>query len=147
MATLQQTPRANGQFTSVMRIVYRIGIYIFLAGLFLQLLFAGFGVFLGWWGTHVSFGRPFGVITIALLILALIGRLPGRQVWLTALLIPLYVLQMLLIRLPDRLGVIVLATLHPVNAGVMLAIGVYLAYWSGKAFRRTAALGPNPEDM
>jgi len=50
MATPQQLSRANGQCTSVMRIVYRIGIYIFLTGLFLQLLFAGFGVFLGWWG-------------------------------------------------------------------------------------------------
>jgi len=91
-------------------------------------------------GTHVSFGRPFGVITVVLLILALVGRLPGRQVWLTALFIPLYVLQILLIELPGRLGLIVLATLHPVNAGVMLVIGVYLAYWSGKAIRRKAQM-------
>jgi len=121
-----------------MRIVYRIGISIFLAGLFLQLLFAGFGVFLGWWGTHVSFGQPFGLITVVLLILALLGRLPARQVWLTALLIPLYVLQILLVYLPERHGVLVLATLHPVNAGVMLALGVYLASWSDKANQRKA---------
>src|SRR5215467_13895953 len=106
MATLQQMPRTNSRFTHVMRIVYRIGIYIFLAGLFLQLLFAGFGAFLGSWGTHVSFGRPFGVITVALLVLALLGRLPARQVWLTALFIPLYVLQILLVSLPGRHGVI-----------------------------------------
>ena len=140
MATLQHIPQANSRFTHVMRIVYRIGIYLFLAGLFLQLLFAGFGVFLGWWGTHVSFGRPFGVITVALLVLALVGRLPSRQVWLTALFLPLYVLQILLVYLPGRHGVIVLATLHPVNAGVMLALGVYLAYWSGKAIHMKAQM-------
>ena len=140
MATMQHIPRATRRFPHVMRIVYRIGIYIFLAGLFLQLLFAGFGVFLGWWSTHVSFGRPFGVITIALLILALLGRLPSRQVWLTALLIPLYVLQILLVYLPGRHGVIVLSTLHPVNAGVLLAIGMYLAYWPGKATHMKAQM-------
>jgi hypothetical protein len=123
-----------------MRIVYRLGIYIFLAGLFLQLLFAGFGVFLGSWDTHVSLGRPFGLVTVVLLIFALLGRLPARQVWLTALLIPLYVLQILLVYLPGRHGVIILSTLHPVNAGVLLAIGMYLAYWSGKATHTKAQM-------
>ncbi|HEX6556838.1 MAG TPA: DUF6220 domain-containing protein [Ktedonobacteraceae bacterium] len=139
MATLQQTPQPEqaqqtiSRSTSIMRTVYLVIACIFLAGLFLQLFLAGVGVFLGQWGTHVSFGRPFGVVTVLLLIAAFAARLPARQIWLTALLIPLYTLQILLIELPGRLGVIILSALHPVNAGLMLWITVLLVRWAWKA--------------
>jgi len=53
----------------------------------------------------------------------------------TALLIPLYVWQILLIELPGRFGVIVLSALHPVDAGIMLWIAVILAHHAWKATR------------
>ncbi len=134
IATKQQT---YGQFTYVMRIVYTVVAWLFIAGLFLQFFLAGLSIFVGptYWSTHVGFGREFGLITLVLLLLALAARLPRGQVWLTALLIPLYILQILLIELPGRFGVIVLAALHPVNGGVMLGLGIVLAYQAWKAVR------------
>ena len=139
MATMQQT---YSQFTHVMRIVYIVGVWVFLAGLFLQFFLAGLSIFVGpsWWGMHIAFGRGFAVITLMLLLLALAGRFPRGQVVLTALLIPLYVWQILLIELPGRFGVIVLSALHPVNAGLMVAIAVILAHRAWKATQAKAEM-------
>jgi len=75
MATKQQT---YGQFTHVMRIVYMVVVWMFIAGLFLQFFIVGLSIFISptWWGTHSAFGRGFAVITLVLLLLALAGRYP-----------------------------------------------------------------------
>jgi|GEM_PF-594411 len=139
LATKQQT---YGQFTYVIRIVYTVVAWLFISGLFLQFFLVGLSIFVGpsWWGTHVAFGRGFAVITPVLLLLALAGRFPRGQVVLTAILIPLYVWQILLIELPGRFGVIVLSALHPVNAGLMLAIAVILAHRAWKATHAKAEM-------
>ena len=63
----------------------------------------------------------------SLLLLAFVGRFPSKQRWLTGLLLFLYILQILLIEFPGRLGVVVLSALHPVNAGIMLWVAMILA--------------------
>ena len=138
--TAQTTQQTSSQFTRVMRIVYMVTVWGFIAGLFLQFFFAGLSIFVGptWWDTHNAFGRGFGVTTVLLLLFALAGRLPRRQIVMTAILIPLYVLQILLIELPGRFGVIVLSALHPVNAGVMLGLAIVLAHRAWKATRAKA---------
>jgi len=140
--TAQTTQQTSSQFTRVMRIVYMVTVWGFIAGLFLQFFFAGLSIFVGstWWDTHNAFGRAFGVTTVLLLLFALAGRLPRRQIVMTAILIPLYVLQILLIELPGRLGVIAVSALHPVNAGVMLGLAIVLAHRAWKATRAKAEI-------
>jgi hypothetical protein len=53
----------------------------------------------------------------------------------TAILIPLYVFQFLLIELPGRFGVIAVSALHPVNAGIMLGLVIVLAHRAWKITR------------
>jgi len=113
-----------------MRIVYMVIVWGFIAGLLVQFFFAGLSIFVGptWWDTHTAFGRGFGVTTVLLVLFALLGRLPRRQIVMASVLVPLYVLQILLIELPSRLGVIAVSALHPVNAAIMLGLAIVLAY-------------------
>lgn len=135
--TAQTAQQTTGQFTYVMRIVYMVILWAFIAGLLLQFFFAGLSVFVGptWWDTHVAFGRGFGVTTVLLLLFALLGRMPRGQIVMAAIFIPLYVLQILLIELPGRLGVLAVAALHPVNAAIMLSLAIVLARRAWKITR------------
>jgi Family of unknown function (DUF6220) len=120
-----------------MRIVYMVILWGFTAGLLLQLFFAGLSIFVGptWWDTHTAFGRGFGITTVLLVLFALLGRLPRRQIVMASILIQLYFLQFLLIELPGRFGVIAVSALHPVNAGIMLGLAIVLAHRAWKIQR------------
>ena len=133
----QTTQQTSSQFTRVMWIVYMVIVWGFIAGLLLQFFFAGLSIFVGptWWVTHTAFGRGFGVTTVLLVLFALLGRLPRRQIVMASILIPLYVLQNLLIELPGRFGVIAVSALHPVNAGIMLGLTIVLAHRAWKIQR------------
>jgi hypothetical protein len=133
----QTTQQISSQFARVMRIVYVVIVWGFIAGLFLQFFFAGLSIFVGptWWDTHTAFGRGFGVTTVLLLLLAFAARLPRRQIVMTGILMLLYVLQILLIELPGRFGATAVSALHPVNAGIMLGLAIVLAHRAWKATR------------
>jgi cytochrome bd-type quinol oxidase subunit 1 len=135
--TAQTTHQTSSQFTYVMRIVYMVILWAFIAGLLLQFFFAGLSIFVGptCWETHVAFGRGFVVTTALLVLLALAGRLPRRQIVMTAIFILLHVLQILLIELPGRLGAFAVSALHPVNAAVMLGLAIVLARRAWKITR------------
>ncbi|HEX6554799.1 MAG TPA: DUF6220 domain-containing protein [Ktedonobacteraceae bacterium] len=135
--TTQTTQQTSSQFTHVMRIVYMVVVWGFIAGLLLQFFFAGLSIFVGptWWDTHTAFGRGFGITPVLLVLFALLGRMPRGQIVIAASLIPLYVLQILLIELPGRFGVIAVSALHPVNAAIMLGLAIVLAHRAWKAIR------------
>lgn len=77
----------------------------------------------------------FGITTVLLVLFALLGRLPRRQIVMASILIQLYFLQFLLIELPGRFGVIAVSALHPVNAGIMLGLAIVLAHRAWKIQR------------
>lgn len=110
------------------RIAYAIFAWLFVAGVLVQVFFAGMTVVAGrmGWDNHIGLGHTLALPLILMLVTAYLGKLPGRMKRLTWLLFGVYVLQVgVLILL--RASVPVLAALHPVLALVDFALGLSLA--------------------
>ena len=105
---------------------------VFTACVVIQIFLAGLGVFADprSFITHRDFGYLFGLLTLALLVLALVGREPRRVTGLSALLLLLFALQSVFIAL--RTSAPEVAALHPVNGFLILlvAITVSRASWA-----------------
>jgi hypothetical protein len=110
----------------------------FVACALVQVFLAGIGVFEGPAGfvTHREFGYLFGWLTLAILVLALVGREPRRIVGLAVLLLVQFALQSVLIL--QRQGAPMIAALHPVNGFLLLVVAIVITRWSW-AVRREAA--------
>jgi hypothetical protein len=82
---------------------------------------------------HIIFGMGIILLPVAFLILAWIGRLGRRSLWLSGLAILLAAIQSVLVTLPATLGVPGLSALHPVNAMVIFGLALWLAQkaWQG----------------
>ena len=107
----------------------------FVAGLFavcavIQVFLAGLGVFddESAFATHRSFGFLFFWLTIVMVILALVGRMPRRYAGLSVLLLLLFILQSVLVAMRESMPAV--AALHPLNGFLILAIGILTAWWS-----------------
>ncbi len=100
---------------------------VFAACATVQVFLAGLGVFDDprVFVTHREFGYLFGWLTLVVLILALVGRLPRRIVALSALLLVLFALQSVFVAL--RVDVPAVAALHPLNGFAILALAVATA--------------------
>ena len=109
------------------RIGYLYAAWLFVACAVIQVFLAGLGVFAGAdnFGTHREFGYLFGWLTLLLLALGAIGRLPRRRLWLTALLLLLFATQSLLVAARQSFPAI--AALHPVNGFAIVWLAIWLA--------------------
>ncbi len=100
----------------------------------IQVFLAGLGVFADprSFITHREFGYLFGFLTLALLVLALVGRVPRRVTGLSALLLLLFALQSVFIAV--RTSSPEIAALHPLNGFLILfvAITVSRASWAAR---------------
>ena len=110
----------------------------FVAGLFtacavIQVFLAGLGVFDDELAfiTHRNFGYLFSWLTIVMVILALVGRMPRRFAGLSALLFGLFILQSVFVALRESMPAV--AALHPLNGFLILAVGALTTYWSWQA--------------
>jgi mercuric ion transport protein len=118
----------------------------FAACVVIQIFLAGLGVFADprSFVTHRDFGYLFGMLTLALLVLALVGRESRRVTGLSALLLLLFALQSVFIAL--RTSAPEVAALHPVNGFLILlvAITVTRASWAvrNEAPQVSAATAP-----
>jgi hypothetical protein len=116
--------------------LFAIGVLVqaFLAGQALAQL-GGSGDF----GAHIAFGyEVMGLLALAVLITALVGRVPRSQVGLSVGLLVLYIVQT---ALPNaRTSAPVIAALHPVNAMLLLGLAIALAIRA----RRIAATPARP---
>jgi hypothetical protein len=135
----------------MLRSVARQGLLIvgvvFVAGVVLQVVLAGLGVFSDprSFLTHRDFGYLLGMFTLVLLVLALVGRAPRRVIGMCALLLVLFAMQSVFIAL--RSSAPEVAALHPLNGFLILlvAITVTRAAW---ALRGDAAVGdPAPAPL
>ena len=115
---------------------------LFAACVVIQVFLAGLGVFADprSFITHREFGYVFGLLTLALLVLALIGREPRRVTGLSALLLLLFALQSVFIAL--RTSSPEIAALHPLNGFLILfvAITVSRASWAVRHERNDASI-------
>ena len=120
------------------RAAFVVVAWLFVACTVIQVFLAGLGVFAGAqnFATHRDFGYLFGLLTIVLIALALVGRMPRRFVGLTVLLLVLFVLQSVFI-VAWRSGAPAVAALHPVNALLIVGLSAMLA-------RRARELAPPP---
>ena len=113
--------------------------WLFVACIFIQIFLAGLFVFDGPDArvTHRDFGYTFGWLTLIMLILAVVGRVPRRLLGLSALTLVLFALQSVLVAL--RVDYPAIAALHPVNGVVMLLIAIALARsaWADRPAPRT----------
>jgi uncharacterized protein DUF6220 len=104
--------------------------WVFVAGVLVQAFLAGQAMTqLGGSGSfesHIAFGySAMGLLALTVLVAALVGRVPRRQVGLSVGLIILYVVQT---SLPyARASAPAIAALHPANAMLLLLLGIYIA--------------------
>ena len=115
---------------AIARWAHLVSAWLFAAGVLLQGYLAGAALAqLGGSGdfdTHITVGYSLmGILALAVVVLALVGRFPRAQVGWSALLLVLYVVQTTLPSTRDTTPAI--AALHPVNAMVMLILAVVVA--------------------
>jgi hypothetical protein len=101
--------------------------WLFLACVVVQVFLAGLGVFAGTqnFTLHREFGYLFGWLTLALLLLALVGRLGRRWIGLSALLLGLFAFQSVFVALREVMPDV--AALHPVNALAIFGVALHVA--------------------
>jgi mercuric ion transport protein len=116
--------------TQLARLAYLGAAWVFLACLVVQLFLVGLDLFeaLGDASVHREFAYLYGWLAPALVLLAGVGRLPGRRVALTALLLVLFAVQTYLPSLADRAPL--LAAFHAVNALAIFWLTLHLAVTS-----------------
>jgi hypothetical protein len=116
-----------------------------------QVFLAGLGVFddPGSFVTHREFGYLIGWLTLAMLILALLGREPRRIVGLCVLVLGQFALQSVLVGL--RADMPAVAALHPVNGMLIIVVSLVVARLSWALRRmpgRPTAVGtPAPTEI
>ena len=111
--------------------------WLFAGLLVVQVFLAGLGVFDSptAFATHRDFGYTIGLLTLVLVIISVVGRLPRRLIGLSALTLVQFFLQSVFIGV--RADMPTVAALHPVNGVLLLVVTLWLGReaWVG----RTAA--------
>lgn len=109
--------------------------WLFAACNIVQIYLAGLGVFDSpdAFLTHRDFGYLFGVLTLVMLVLALVGRLPRAMIGASAALLVLFALQSVFVLVrADAPG---LAALHALNGFLIAGIAVVVAWHARRYFR------------
>lgn len=115
----------------IARVAYVALVWLFLIGLVVQVFLAGLGMFSADsrdFGIHIQLGWILHLIPVLILIAAAVGRVGRPTILWVAALVMTTLVQPFLPGLRDT--AVVLAALHPVNAMVMFAITVRLAWTS-----------------
>jgi mercuric ion transport protein len=120
---------------------------IFVACGLVQVFLAGLGVFNdpASFVTHREFGYLLGWFTLAMLVLALLGRQRRLIVGLTILVLVQFTFQSVFVALRTTYPAV--AALHPVNGFLLLVVGIAIARLSWVARHEAAgarAVGPAP---
>jgi hypothetical protein len=118
---------------SFTRTAYPVVAGLFVACAVIQVFLAGLGVFddPDAFITHRNFGYLFGWLTLVLLVIALVGRMPRRYVGLAVLILVLFSLQSVFVALREDMPAV--AALHPLNGFFILGVATYAAWTSWKA--------------
>ena len=127
---------------SIARTAYPVVAGLFVACAVIQVFLAGLGVFddPNAFVTHRNFGYLFGWLTLVLLVVALVGRMPRRFVGLAVLILVLFSLQSVFVAL--RADMPAIAALHPLNGFLILGVAAYAAWTSWKARGEVVAREP-----
>jgi hypothetical protein len=109
------------------RVAYLVAAWLFVLCVLVQLFLAGLGVFGGAqnFATHRDFAYIFGWLALVMVVVGLVGRLPRRMTVGALVLLGLMALQSVFVAFRTQRPE--LAALHPVNGGLILLLGVWLA--------------------
>ncbi len=120
------------------RTAYLVLAWLFVACLVVQVFLAGMGVFVGAenFATHRDFGYTFGLLTLILIALAVIGRLGRRMIWLSVLVLALFFLQSVFVSLRETAPLV--AAQHPVNGFLILWLSISIAQRARRELRNPA---------
>ena len=125
--------------TDLARRAHVAAAWLFAAGVLVQGYLAGAAMGQlggsGDFSTHQAVGYTLGIVGLAVLLLAVIGRFTRSQIGGSGLLLILYVVQTSLPFL--RADTPAIAALHPVNAMVLLVLAIIIAV-RGRRFMRAA---------
>lgn len=123
---------------SFARLAHPVVAAAFVACAIVQVFLAGLGVFDDpkAFITHREFGYLFGWLTLVVLILALLGRMPRRITGLSLLILVLFALQSIFVAVRADLPAV--AALHPLNGFAILGVGVLAARESWQLRRHDA---------
>jgi Family of unknown function (DUF6220) len=104
------------------RIIFLIGILLFVACLLIQLFTVGMSVFINpsWWRRHTQFAHVIGSLAFILFPVAFLGRFPKIILGLTGLINILLLVQFGTIHLSILPALSLSAAFHPVNAFLLL---------------------------
>ena len=118
---------------------------LFIVCILVQVFLAGLGVFerAGAFLTHRDFGYAFGWLALVMLVLALVGHFPRRQVVLVLAIILAFALQSVFVGL--RSAAPTVAALHPLNGALilLLAIEVTRYAWAYRRFEHLPGTAPD----
>ena len=119
---------------STARTALAIVAWLFAALLVVQVFLAGLGVFDSptAFATHRDFGYTIGLLTLVLVIISVVGRLPRRVIGLSALTLVQFFIQSVLIGV--RADMPTIAALHPVNGVLLLVVTLWIGReaWVGR---------------
>lgn len=120
---------------------HQIVAWLFVAGVIVQVFLAGLGVFddPATFQIHATWGFTLEILPLALLVLAIGGRLGRRPVIYAVGLFGMFMLQSVFIGLRADLPAV--AALHPVNGFAILLVGVAMAREAATSAERRDAPG------
>ena len=118
---------------SFARTAYPVVAGLFVACAVIQVFLAGLGVFddSSAFITHRNFGYLFGWLTLVLLVISLVGRMPRRYIGLAVLILVLFSLQSVFVAVRQEMPAV--AALHPLNGFLILGVATYTAWTSWRA--------------
>lgn len=123
-----KTTKPAGRVTLWARYGYLGLTWLFIAWIVTQVFLIGLSFFTAaGYEPHIEFGHTFGIIILALFLVALLARLPLRLILLTALLFVLYGLQYVFVNVARGTGAGWVFAFHPVNALAIFWLGLFLA--------------------
>jgi hypothetical protein len=136
------TNQREDRMTDIARRAHVWAAWLFAGGVLLQGYLAGAALGQlggsGDFSTHLTVGYTLGILALAVLVLAAVGRFPRGQLGWSGLLLILYVVQT---SLPFfRADMPAIAALHPVNAMVMLVLAVVIAVRGRRLMGAAAAI-------
>jgi Family of unknown function (DUF6220) len=123
--------------------------WLFAGCIVVQVFLAGLGVFDGAaaFVTHRNFGYVFGWLTLVMVAISIVGRLPRRLIGLSLLALAQFALQSVLILFRDDQPAV--AALHPVNGVLLLVVAIAIGRiaWAGRRASLASPAGSGAPSM
>jgi mercuric ion transport protein len=130
------------------RFAFNLVAWLFAACVAVQIYLAGLAVFavpaVNDFDTHRNFSYLFGVLTLVLIVLAIVARLPRRVIAASAQLIVLFTLQSVFVAM--RVSTPAFAALHPLNGFLIFLVSLWVAWTTRGYLRLSPAITPTPAE-